>query len=58
MPENPRRRVAVVQREVMDASRSVSWDYLRLFLACADSGSFRRAGKRLAIDAATANRRR
>src|ERR1700730_2739014 len=57
MPENPRRRVAVVQREVMDASRSVSWDYLRLFLACADSGSFRRAGKRLAIDAATVVRR-
>jgi DNA-binding transcriptional LysR family regulator len=57
MLENPRRRVAVVQREVIDASRSVSWDYLRLFLACADSGSFRRAGKRLAIDAATVVRR-
>ena len=41
----------------LDASRSVSWDYLRLFLACADSGSFRRAGKRLAIDAATVVRR-
>jgi DNA-binding transcriptional LysR family regulator len=57
MPGNPRRGVAVVQREIADASRSVSWDYLRLFLACADSGSFRRAGKRLAIDAATVVRR-
>jgi len=57
MPGNPRRGVAVVQREIMDAPRSVSWDYLRLFLACADSGSFRRAGKSLAIDATTVVRR-
>ena len=57
MPGNPRRGVAVVQREIVGASRSVSWDYLRLFLACADSGSFRRAGKSLAIDAATVVRR-
>ncbi|MGH6846751.1 MAG: LysR family transcriptional regulator [Methylocella sp.] len=57
MPENPRRRVAVEQREIVDGSRSVSWDYLRLFLACADSGSFRRAGKCLAIDCATVVRR-
>ncbi|MGH9776734.1 MAG: LysR family transcriptional regulator, partial [Candidatus Acidiferrales bacterium] len=57
MPGNPRRGVAVEQREIVDASRSVSWDYLRLFLACADSGSFRRAGKRLAIDSATVVRR-
>jgi DNA-binding transcriptional LysR family regulator len=57
MPGNPRRGVAVVQRKVVEASRSVSWDYLRLFLACADSGSFRRAGKSLAIDAATVVRR-
>ena len=57
MPGNPRRGVAAVQREMVGASRSVSWDYLRLFLACADSGSFRRAGKRLAIDAATVVRR-
>ncbi len=57
MPGNSGRGVAVVQRETGDASRSVSWDYLRLFLACADSGSFRRAGKSLAIDAATVVRR-
>jgi DNA-binding transcriptional LysR family regulator len=57
MPGNPRRGVAVVQREIVSASRSVSWDYLRLFLACADNGSFRRAGKSLAIDAATVVRR-
>jgi DNA-binding transcriptional LysR family regulator len=57
MPGNPRRVVAVVQRETVGASRSVSWDYLRLFLACADSGSFRRAGKSLAIDCATVVRR-
>jgi DNA-binding transcriptional LysR family regulator len=57
MPEDPRRGVATAQQEVMDVSRSVSWDYLRLFLACADSGSFRRAGKSLAIDSATVVRR-
>src|SRR5580704_2474112 len=57
MPGNPRRGVAVVQREIVGASRSVSWDYLRLFLVCADSGSFRRAGKRLSIDSATVVRR-
>ncbi|MGH6822369.1 MAG: LysR family transcriptional regulator [Methylocella sp.] len=57
MPKNPRQGVAVEQREIVDAYRSVSWDYLRLFLACADSGSFRRAGKRLAIDSATVVRR-
>jgi DNA-binding transcriptional LysR family regulator len=57
MPGNPRRGVAIAQREIVGAPRSVSWDYLRLFLACADSGSFRRAGKSLAIDAATVVRR-
>lgn len=57
MPGNPRRGVAVVQREIVEASRSVSWDYLRLFLACAESGSFRRASKSLAIDCATVVRR-
>ncbi|MGH6838724.1 MAG: LysR family transcriptional regulator [Methylocella sp.] len=57
MPETPRQHAAVEQREMGDAVRSVSWDYLRLFLACADSGSFRRAGKCLAIDFATVVRR-
>src|SRR5580704_4311082 len=57
MPENPRRGGSVAQRKIVDTSRSVSWDYLRLFLACADSGSFRRAGKSLAIDVATVVRR-
>ncbi|MGH6841839.1 MAG: LysR family transcriptional regulator, partial [Methylocella sp.] len=57
MPAIPRQGVATVQRESVDASRSASWDDLRLFLACADSGSFRRAGKRLGIDSATVVRR-
>ncbi|MGH6811302.1 MAG: LysR family transcriptional regulator [Methylocella sp.] len=57
MPENPRRGVAVARRQIADAFRSVSWEHLQLFLACADSGSFRRAGKRLAIDSATVVRR-
>ena len=57
MVENPRQRVAVEQGEIVEATRSISWDDLRLFLACADSGSLRRAGKRLAIDSATVVRR-
>jgi hypothetical protein len=28
MPENSRRGVAVVQWQIVDASRSISWDYL------------------------------
>jgi hypothetical protein len=28
MPENSRRGVAVVQRPIVDPSRSMSWDYL------------------------------
>jgi len=57
MAENSRKRVAVEQGEIVEATRSISWDDLRLFLACADSGSLRRAGKRLAIDSATVVRR-
>jgi DNA-binding transcriptional LysR family regulator len=57
MPGSSLRGVVVAQRPIVDPFRLVSWDYLRLFLACADSGSFRRAGKSLAIDAATVVRR-
>ncbi|MGQ0446161.1 MAG: LysR family transcriptional regulator [Beijerinckiaceae bacterium] len=57
MSENPGQRVAAEQGEIVEATRSISWDDLRLFLACADSGSLRRAGKRLAIDSSTVVRR-
>lgn len=57
MQECSRREEAALQQQTTDLSHSVSWDYLHLFLACADSGSFRRAGKSLAIDSATVVRR-
>jgi len=49
MQEFSRRGDAALQQQTLDLSRSVSWDYLHLFLASADSGSFRRAGNSLAI---------
>lgn len=44
---------ANIHRPLPEIVRSVSWDDLRVFLTCADNGSFRQAAKILKINSAT-----
>jgi len=44
-------------RDKESALTQLSWDDLRLFLVCAECGSFRKAGKLLKVDSATMVRR-
>lgn len=48
---------AKTQRPTARGHPSASWDDLRLFLCCAEQGSFRKAAKELGIDSATVVRR-
>ncbi len=53
MSQNLRRAGAISHRDVSEILRSVSWDDLRVFLTCAEKGSFRQAAKILKINSAT-----
>ena len=57
MAQNLLRGGAKTRREVPENLRSVSWDDLRVFLSCAEQGSFRKAAKILNINSATIVRR-
>lgn len=48
---------AKTQRPVASEFPQASWDDLRLFLQCAEHGSFRRAARETALNSATINRR-
>jgi len=48
---NLRRGGAKMHRDVPDILRTLSWDDLRVFLACAEQSSFRKAAKLLKIRA-------
>jgi len=54
---NLRRGGAKMHRDVPDILRTLSWDDLRVFLACAEQSSFRKAAKLLKINSATIVRR-
>ena len=57
MAHNLRRGGAKMHRDVPDILRTLSWDDLRVFLACAEQSSFRKAAKLLKINSATIVRR-
>ena len=57
MAHNLRRGGAKMHRDVADILRTLSWDDLRVFLACAEQSSFRKAAKLLKINSATIVRR-
>jgi molybdate transport repressor ModE-like protein len=56
-PETLRRPAAKSQHHSASENPSPSWDDLRFFLICADTGSFRKAAKELGVDSATMVRR-
>jgi DNA-binding transcriptional LysR family regulator len=56
-PKRSHRPAAAEQRPVEREPRPPSWDDLRLFLRCAEIGSFRKAARAAALDSATMIRR-
>lgn len=56
-PKTLHRPAAKTQRPAAGAFPQASWDDLRLFLHCAEHGSFRKAAQEAALDSATINRR-
>ena len=58
MQEIKRRRAAFLQRPLLHGTGvAMSWDDYRLFFACAEAGSLRKAGTELGINSATIARR-
>ncbi|PWB79840.1 MAG: LysR family transcriptional regulator [Methylocystaceae bacterium] len=56
-PKKLHRPAAKTQRRAAGAFPQASWDDLRLFLRCAEHGSFRKAAREAALDSATMIRR-
>ncbi len=57
MKVNSRQIDAESQRERSPSVKAISWDDLRIFLACSEKASFRSAAKALGLDSATVVRR-
>lgn len=57
MQEIAHRGAAKTRRHSEPTESAISWDDVRIFLACVENGSFRAAGRTLKIDAATVVRR-
>lgn len=56
-PKTSHKPAANKQHPIADELRPTSWDDLRLFLRCAETGSFRKAAREASLDSATMIRR-